>query len=82
MYLQPSVSDTPRQQQASKARHVQRVDDAGNVTENGQQDGDDEVGAAAALEEDTQRRQDDGEDDLDDVAAQEEQRQRVRLEGP
>ena len=40
----------------------------GNVTQNGEQDVDEEVGIATALEEHTQRRQDDGEDDLDDVA--------------
>jgi hypothetical protein len=40
----------------------------GNVTQDGQQDVDEEVGVAAALEEDTQRRDEDGEDDLDDVA--------------
>jgi hypothetical protein len=39
-----------------------------NVTENGEQDVDQEVGIAAALEEDTDRWQEDGEDDLDDVA--------------
>lgn len=39
-----------------------------NVTENGQQDVDKEIGIAAALEEDTQRREDDGEQDLADVA--------------
>ena len=37
-------------------------------TEDGQQDVDEEVTAAAALEEDTQRREDDGKDDLADVA--------------
>jgi hypothetical protein len=40
----------------------------GNVTQDGQQDVDEEIGIAAALEEDTQRRDEDGEDDLDDVA--------------
>lgn len=47
---------------------VQGVDDARNVTKDGQQDVDEEVGAAATLEEDTKRRQDDGKNDLDDVA--------------
>lgn len=41
----------------------------GNVTQDGQQDVDEEVGIATALEEDTERRKEDGEDDLDDVAA-------------
>ena len=36
--------------------------------ENGQEDVDQQVGAAPALEEDTQRREDDGEDHLADVA--------------
>ena len=40
----------------------------GKVTEDGQQDVDEEVGVAAALEEDTKRGQDDGEDDLADIA--------------
>ena len=39
-----------------------------NVTQDGQQDVDEEVGIASALEEDTERRKDDGEDDLEDVA--------------
>ena len=49
--------------------YVQRVDDSGNVTEDGQQDVDEEVGIAATLKEDTKRGQNNGEDDLDDVAA-------------
>ena len=40
----------------------------GNVTEDGQQDVDEEVGVAATLEEDTKRGQDNGEDDLADIA--------------
>jgi hypothetical protein len=46
----------------------QSVDDAGEVAENGQEDVDQEVGAAPALEENTQRREDDGKDHLADVA--------------
>ena len=46
---------------------VQGVDDTRNVTQDGQQDVDAQVGAAATLEEDTKRRQKDGEDDLADV---------------
>lgn len=45
------------------------MDDTGDVTQDGQQDVDEEVGIATALKEDTERGQDDGEDDLDDVAA-------------
>lgn len=45
------------------------MDDSGNVTKDGQQNVDEEVGAAATLEEYTERRQDNGDDDLDDVAA-------------
>jgi len=44
------------------------VDDSRNVTEDGQEDVDEQVGAAATLEEDSERGQDDGDDDLDDVA--------------
>lgn len=48
--------------------HVHRVDNTGNPTQDGQTDVDQEVSAASALQEDTQRRQDDGEDDLADIA--------------
>ena len=44
------------------------MDDSGNVTEDGQEDVDEQVGAAATLKEDAERGQDDGDDDLDDVA--------------
>lgn len=47
---------------------VQGVDETGDETQDGQGDVDEEVDAAAALEEDTQGREDDGEDDLADVA--------------
>lgn len=47
---------------------VQGVDDAGNETQDGQGNVDEQVGAAATLEEDSQRGQDDGEDNLADVA--------------
>lgn len=47
---------------------VQRVDDTRNVTQDRQQDVDEEISIAAALEEDTQRREDDGEEDLADIA--------------
>ena len=45
------------------------MDDAGNVTQDGQQKVDEEVGTAAALEEDSERRQHDGADNLDDVGS-------------
>lgn len=44
------------------------MDDTGNVTQDGEEDVDAEVGTAAALEEDTDGREDDGKDDLADVA--------------
>lgn len=44
------------------------MNDARNVTQNRQQNVDEEVAAAATLEEDTKRWEDDGEDDLEDVA--------------
>lgn len=47
---------------------VQGVDDSGNVTQDGEEDVDEEIGAAATLEEDTERWEEDGEDDLADVA--------------
>jgi hypothetical protein len=45
------------------------VDDTRNVTKTGQQDVDEEVSAAAALEEDTNRWEDDGKENLADVAS-------------
>jgi len=47
------------------------MDDAGQVTENGEQDIDEEVGTAAALKEDTEGREDDRQDDLEDIASRE-----------
>jgi hypothetical protein len=47
---------------------VQSVDDTREVTQDGEQDVDEEITAASALEEDTDRREDDGKDDLADVA--------------
>lgn len=44
------------------------MDDAGQITKNGQKNIDEEVGAAAALEENANRREDDGEDDFANVA--------------
>jgi hypothetical protein len=40
----------------------------GLTTEDGQEDVDEEVGAAATLKEDSERGEEDGEDDLEDVA--------------
>lgn len=50
---------------------VQCMDDTRNVTQYCQQDVDEEVGIATALEEDTEGREDDREDDLADVACSE-----------
>lgn len=44
------------------------MDDTRNVTQYCQEDVDEEVGIATALEEDTEGREDDREDDLADVA--------------
>ncbi|KAL9138467.1 MAG: hypothetical protein Q9175_000308 [Cornicularia normoerica] len=44
------------------------MDDTRNVTQYCQEDIDEEVGIATALEKDTKGREDDGEDDLADVA--------------
>lgn len=44
------------------------MDDSGDVTEDGEEDVDEQVGAAAALEEDADGGEEDGEDDLADVA--------------
>lgn len=46
---------------------VQSVDDAWDVTKDGQQDVDKEISIASALEEHTEGWDEDGEDDLDDV---------------
>ena len=45
------------------------MDNSGNVAQNGEENVDAEIAAAAPLEEDTQRREDHGEDDLADVAS-------------
>ena len=44
------------------------MDDTGNVTQDSQQDVDEQVSTAAALQEDTQRGEEDGKEDLADVA--------------
>ena len=44
------------------------MNDTGNVTKDGEEDVDQEIRAATALEEDTERWEDDGKDDLADVA--------------
>ena len=44
------------------------MDDARNVAQNCQEDVDEEVGIATALEEDTKRWEDDGENNLADIA--------------
>lgn len=43
------------------------MDDSRNVTQDGQQDVDEEISSAAALEEDSQGWQENGQDDLADV---------------
>lgn len=52
----------------SRHENLQRVNDAGNVSKNRQQDVDQEIRTASTLEEDTKRWQDDGKNDLEDVA--------------
>lgn len=47
--------------------NVQSVDDTREVTKDGQQDVDEEVSAAATLEEDTDGRENDGKNDLADI---------------
>jgi hypothetical protein len=67
------VADRDREVETANARlilqnDVQSVDDTREVTEDGEQDVDEEVSSAAALEEDTQRRKEDGKEDLADIA--------------
>lgn len=50
---------------------VQSVDNTGDVTQDGKEDVDEEVGTAATLEEDTHGREDDGKEDLADIACSE-----------
>ena len=59
-----------RSQSKGKNRiwNLQCVDDAGNITENRQEDVDEEIGIAPSFEKDTEGRKDDGEDDFADVA--------------
>jgi hypothetical protein len=52
----------------SLRQNIQSVDDTGNVTQNCQEDVDEEVGIATALQEDTKRWEDDGKDDLANIA--------------
>ena len=47
------------------------MDDAGYVTQDGEQDVDEKVTTASSLEEDTQRWEDDGDDDLADISEEE-----------
>jgi hypothetical protein len=51
--------------------YIQSMDDAGDITEDGEQDVDQKIATAATLEEDTKRWEDDGKDDLADVAVEE-----------
>jgi hypothetical protein len=51
------------------ANNVQGVKDSRDPAKNGQEDVDEEVGIAAAFQEDAEGREEYGGDDLDDVAA-------------
>lgn len=51
------------------------MDDAWDVSEDGEEDVDAEVDADASLKEDSERRQHNGEDQLDDVGASESHRE-------
>lgn len=53
---------------SQEPRNLQRMDDAGDVAQDGQTDVDEKICATAAFKEDAQWRQDDGEDDFADVA--------------
>jgi hypothetical protein len=53
---------------AQSDHDLQGMDDAWDVTKDGEQDVDEQVAAATALKEDTERWQEDGDDDLADVA--------------
>lgn len=50
---------------------IQGMDDTRNITQYCQENVDEEVGIATALEKNTKRREEDGEDDLADVACSE-----------
>jgi hypothetical protein len=54
-----------------ESHNLQSMNDAWDVTEDGKQDVDQKITAAATLEEDTQRWEDDGKDDLADVTVEE-----------
>lgn len=64
------MKSVSRSHQGSQAREfdVQCVDNTRDVTQNRQEDVDEEISAATALEEDAERWDEDGKDDLDDVA--------------
>jgi len=67
LVLEDDVPVRSRQQCSTKVRigrskieeNVQSMDDTWNVTQDGQQDVDEQVGAATTLEENTERREDD-----------------------
>jgi hypothetical protein len=67
MYLDSRVSNGPF---SWKRGYLQSMNDAGNVTEDGEQDVDQKITTAATLEEDSQRGEDDGKDDLADIAVE------------
>lgn len=48
--------------------NIQSMDDTRDVTQDGQQDVDEEISTASALQEDTDGRQEDGKNDLADIA--------------
>lgn len=74
------MSDGPqprhlRRCKLERDQNLQRMDDAWDVSEDGEEDVDAEVDADASLKEDSERRQHNGEDQLDDVGASESHRE-------
>ena len=62
------ISCTPHICDLWRRGSIQSVDDSRNVAQYRQQDVDEKIGVAAALEEDTDRWEEDGKNDLADVA--------------
>lgn len=67
----PGPTSAPLRMLLILQNNIEGVDNAGDVTKNGQQNVDKKIRAAAALEKDTQRREDDGEEDFEDVGCSE-----------
>ncbi|OAE27567.1 hypothetical protein AXG93_2779s1150 [Marchantia polymorpha subsp. ruderalis] len=65
LHLHIYIADASQRLACLLEKHVDGVDDSGDVTQNGEQQADPELDSATELEENSQRRQDDGQNDVD-----------------